>query len=109
MPEFYGGHMNSGMHARENSGTDAGVYLNEERFDFITRALGATSDAARARLLNVDPKTIYLARRGTIQVGEKFIASALHVMRQHSSELEAIGIRPTFEAMFEVREKQDVA
>lgn len=98
--------MNSGMHARENSGTEAGVYLNEERFDIITRALGATSDAARARLLNVDPKTIYLARRDAVRVGEKFIASALRVMREHTSELAAIGITPSFEAMFEVREKR---
>jgi hypothetical protein len=95
------------MHAREQSGIDAGVYLNEERFDLITRALGATSDVARARLLNVDPKTIYLARRGGV-VGEKFIASAVHVLQQHASTLEAIGFKPAFEAMFDIRQKQVV-
>jgi hypothetical protein len=96
--------MNTGIHAREKSGIRAGVFLNKERFEMVTKALGADNDSARARLLNVDPKTIYLARRGVI--GEKFIASALAVMRQRSVELEAIGIRPAFEAMFEVREKQ---
>lgn len=93
------------MHAREQSGTDAGVYLNEERFNIITRALGATSDAARARLLNIDPKTLYLARKGGI-VGEKFIASAVHVLQKHTDTLEAIGVKPTFEAMFDIRQKQ---
>lgn len=99
--------MNSGMHAREVSGIDAGVFLNDERFDLITRALGATNETARARLLDVDPKTIYRARRG--QIGEDFIARAIAVMRDRASELEAIGIKPSFEAMFEVRGKQDVA
>lgn len=99
--------MDTGIHARENPGTRAGVFLSQERFDLITRALGSRNDAARARLLNVDPKTIYLARRGVC--GEKFIASALLVMRQHASELEAIGIKPAFEAMFEVGYKRVTA
>jgi hypothetical protein len=99
--------MNSGMHAREVSGIDAGVFLNDERFDLITRALGATNETARARLLDVDPKTIYRARRG--QIGEDFLARAIAVMRQRATELEAIGIHPSFEAMFEVRGKQVVA
>lgn len=96
--------MNSGMHAREKSGTGARVYLNQERFDRVTCALGATSDLARARLLNVDPKTIYLARRGAV-VGEKFIASAVHVLRERASDLAAIGVTPAFEAMFDIRQK----
>jgi hypothetical protein len=99
--------MNSGTHAREMSGTDAGVFLNSERFDLITKALGCDSELARARLLDVDPKTIYRARRG--QVGEDFIARAIAAMRQRADELEAIGIRPAFEAMFEVRGKQATA
>lgn len=103
----YGWHMNSGMHAREVSGIDAGVFLNSERFDLITRAIGCDSEASRARLLDVDPKTIYRARRG--QVGEDFIARAVAVMRDHATELEAIGIKPAFEAMFEIRSKQDAA
>jgi hypothetical protein len=103
----YCDHMNSGTQAREMSGIDAGVFLLPERFDQITKALGCESEAARSRLLDVDPKTIYRARRGA--VGEDFIARAIAVMRHHSSELEAIGIRPSFEAMFEVRPKQRVA
>lgn len=96
--------MNSGMHAREESGIDAGVFLNSERFDLITRALGCDNETARARLLDVDPKTIYRARRG--QIGEDFIARAIAIMRHHATELEAIGIKPAFEAMFEVHGKQ---
>jgi hypothetical protein len=107
MPEIYGWHMNSGMHAREMSGIHAGVFLNSERFDLITKALGCGSDTARARLLDVDPKTIYRARRG--QVGEEFIARAISIMRNNSAKLEAIGVRPSFEAMFEVRDKQAAA
>lgn len=89
------------------SGTDAGVFLVPERFDQITKALGCDSDMARSRLLDVDPKTIYRARRGV--VGEDFIARSIAIMSQHASELEAIGIRPSFEAMFEVRPKQRTA
>ena len=99
--------MNSGTNARENSGTEARVYLNEDHFDRITRWLGATSDAARARLLNVDPKTIYRARRGVI--GGDFIARAVHTLHKHSNELESIGIEPNFEAVFEVREGREAA
>lgn len=99
--------MNPGTHAREISGIDAGVFLNDERFDLITKALGATNETARARLLDVDPKTIYRARRG--QIGEDFIARAIAIMRHRSAELQAIGINPSFEAMFEVRGKRDVA
>lgn len=99
--------MNTGTHAREFSGIDAGVFLVGERFDLITKALGCESDMARARLLDVDPKTIYRARRG--QVGEDFIARAIAIMRNHATELEAIGVRPAFEAMFEVRGKRAAA
>jgi hypothetical protein len=99
--------MNTGIHAREKSDRRAGVFLNEERFEMVTKALGADSDSARARLLRMDPKTIYLARRGVI--GEKFIASALTVMREHEAELKAVGILPTFEAMFEVGLKRVAA
>lgn len=73
----------------------------------ITKALGADSDSARARLLNVDPKTIYRARRGVI--GEEFIARALDVMGRRAAELDAIGVKPTFEAMFELGNKRVTA
>lgn len=96
--------MKSGTDAREKSGTDAGVFLNEATFDLVTKALGATSEAARAQLLNVDPKTIYRARRGP--VGETFIATTVLVMKAHEPELTAIGITPGFDAVFEARERQ---
>lgn len=99
--------MNSGINAREKSGTRAGVFLNEGRFEQITKALGSDSDLARARLLAVDPKTIYRARRGVI--GEEFIARAIAVLHEHEAELKAIGVEPSFETLFEVRPKQVAA
>jgi hypothetical protein len=97
--------MKSGIHAREKSGTDAGVFLNEANFNLVTKALGANSEVARSQLLTVDPKTIYLARRGGV-VGEKFIANVLLVMRNRAAELTAVGITPGFDAVFEARERQ---
>ena len=96
--------MNAGIQVREKSGTRAGVFLRGQRFDEVTKALGAHSDQARARLLAVDPKTIYRARRGVI--GEEFIARVIDVMTRRASELVAVGVTPTFEAMFEIREKK---
>lgn len=89
--------------ARDMAGTRAGIFLRLDRFDLITRVLGCGSDVARARLLDMDPKTIYRARRGVI--GEEFIARLLDVMRQHEAELAAINIGVAFEDVFEVRIK----
>lgn len=87
----------------QTTGTRAGVLLRDERFDLVTTALGCKSESARARLLSVDPKTVYRARRGVI--GEEFIAKTLAVMKQHERRLAEIGIEPTFEAVFELGEK----
>lgn len=95
-------HVSPDIQAR-NSGTRAGVLLRDEQFDLATRALGCTSDTARARLLDVDPKTIYRARRGVI--GEEFIAKTLAVLTQHSERLSEIGIDPSFESVFTLGEK----
>lgn len=95
------------MQARDKTGIRAGVWLNVEQFELITQELGARSDTSRARLLGVDPKTIYRARRGVI--GEEFIAKALAVMLENAADLEAIGIKPSFEAMFEVGTKEVAA
>jgi hypothetical protein len=93
--------------AREDSGVRAGILLRSERFDEITAALGCTTELARAHLLGVDPKTIYLARRGTI--GEKFIALVLDAFTRHADRLAVAGIEPTFEEVFEVGEKAKAA
>lgn len=96
--------MNAGIHAREESGTRAGVFLNAEAFDQMTKTLGSDSDLARARLLSVDPKTIYRARRGVI--GEEFIARVLGLMQLHRDTLAAAGIEPAFESVFKLDSKQ---
>jgi hypothetical protein len=89
------------MQARQKVGMRAGVFLRDNRFNLITRVLGCGSDVARSRLLDMDPKTIYRARRGVI--GEEFIARMLDVMRQNAEELEEAGIGTSFEDVFEVR------
>jgi hypothetical protein len=93
--------MSLGTDARDKPGTHAGVLLKEDRFDLITRILGCESDVARSRLLEMDPKTIYRARRGGV-VGEEFIARVLHAMQRHSEQLAELGITPTFEEVFKV-------
>lgn len=82
-------------------GTRAGVLLKEDRFDLITRILGCESDLARSRLLEMDPKTIYRARKGGV-VGEEFIARVLHAMQRNSEQLGELGISPTFEEVFKI-------
>lgn len=94
------------MNAR-SPGTRAGVLLRGELFDVITAVLGAGTDAARARLLNVDNKTIYRARRGVI--GEEFIAKTLDVLERNKDKLTPLNIDPTFESVFVVGEKQMAA
>ncbi|MGI5178642.1 hypothetical protein ACQEVZ_20130 [Dactylosporangium sp. CA-152071] len=89
--------------ARNMPGTRAGVFLRLDRFDLITRVLNCGSDVARSRLLDMDPKTIYRARRGVI--GEEFIARLLDVMRQNEAALAAVDIGTSFEDVFEVRGK----
>lgn len=79
------------------------MLLREEQFDLVTRALGCTSDTARARLLDVDPKTIYRARRGVI--GEEFIAKTLDVLTRHAPLLAERGLEPSFELVFNLGEK----
>ncbi|MFI2663684.1 hypothetical protein [Micromonospora carbonacea] len=94
--------MSQDIQARE-SGMRAGVVLRPERFDEVTRIMGCTSEAARARLLGVDPKTIYRARHGIL--GEEFIAKVIDAMRANEPVLNAAGIDVDFEEVFEVGEK----
>lgn len=89
------------MDAR-SPGTRAKVLLNNEAFDLITAALGCESEGARARLLDVDPKTVYRARRGVI--GEEFIAKTLSVMKANEQRLGLVGITPNFESVFVLAE-----
>jgi hypothetical protein len=93
--------------AREKSSTRAGVLLRADRFDLITAALGHGTDLRRAVLLQVDPKTIYLARRGV--VGEKFIAAVLSALERHADQLARLNITTAFEEVFEVGDKRTAA
>lgn len=95
------------MDAREVPGTRAGVFLRDDNFDLITRVLGCESDAARARLLDVDPKTIWRARRGVI--GEELIAKTLDTMRRNADRLAELGLSVSFETVFAVGEKKRAA
>lgn len=98
MPGIRVGLVSQDIEARD-PGTRAGVFLQAERFDLVMRILGCRSETAAARMLDVDPKTIYLARtRGVI--GEKFIAAVLAVMREHKDKLAELGISAEFEEVF---------
>lgn len=98
--------MNPDINAREQSGTNVGVRLRSDRFDLITRVLGCGSDTARARLLGLDPKTIWSARRG--QIGAAFIAKTLYTLDSHRAQLAEVSITPTFEELFEVTTDPEV-
>lgn len=98
--------MSQDIEARE-PGTRAGVLLRDERFSLITRLLGCESDAARARLLDVDPKTIYRARNGVI--GEELIAKTLDMLQRHTEQLAQYGITASFEEVFTLGEKKAAA
>jgi len=86
-------------------GTRAKIVLKGEAFDLMTFALGCATEGERARLLDVNPKTVYRARRGVI--GEDFIAKTLSVMTANQHRLAKAGISPTFEAVFELAELSD--
>jgi len=88
------------MHARP-PGTRAKIRLKNPVFDLIMVALGCESEISKARLLGVDPKTIYRVRRGS-PVGDEFIAQLLSVVRERRSHIEALGIPATFEGLFEI-------
>lgn len=62
--------------------------------------LGCESEAARARLLGVDRKTIQRARAG--QVGERFVAQTISALRRYEAELAEYGMRASFDELFEV-------
>ena len=94
-----GVHDNPGARARTRRGA---IRLKADRFDLITRVLGCDSDEARARLINVSPKTIYRARRGSL--GQELIAQTLITLRDRRDELAAYNLIPSFDELFEVVE-----
>lgn len=84
-----------------DAGTNATIRLRLDRFELMTRVVGATTSAARAQLIGVDRKTIYRAiEEGTI--GEVFMAQTVAALRRHSETLASCGLTPTLDELFEV-------
>jgi hypothetical protein len=82
-----------------------GVYLNKERFDLICTILGHTSNAAKARLLNVVERTVDRARNGD-PTGERFIAAVLTEFGKNRRLLAKHRIGVKFEDIFVIRDKK---
>ena len=92
--------MRSDTQVQMITGIRAEIRLREARFDLITRILGCESDSARARLLDVDRKTIDRVREG--RIGEEFIAKALAVLHLYADTLSELNISTKFEELFEL-------
>jgi hypothetical protein len=81
---------------------DAKLQLRAEQFDLMTRVVGYASDAARARLLGVNERTMRRARQGII--GEVFVAHTVAALRRHEDALAERNLYPTLDSLFEVVE-----
>ena len=75
------------------------IRLRVKRFEMMTMVLGYRTDESRARLLRVNPKTLYRARRGN--VGHDFITQTLVVLGRRRDELALFNLEPTFDELFE--------
>jgi hypothetical protein len=76
------------------------IRLRDRQFDLMTWVLNCASDEARARLIDMNAKTLYRARRGAI--GEDFIAQILISLGDHHEELAKFNLAPKFDELFEV-------
>jgi len=74
--------------------------LRVEKFELMTRVVGATSIVERSDLIGVHAKTIRRAMDGI--VGEVFMAKTVLALRRHESELRACGLTPSLDELFEV-------
>lgn len=89
-----------GTDTQDSSGNEPKVLAKLDPLLLATRVLGCGGDAARARLLKVDPKTIWNLRNGKPISGD-VIARTLLIVRQHRDVLGPLGIG-AFEDLFEV-------
>lgn len=80
--------------------TQVTIHLRGTQFDLLTVALGAPSDAKRAELIGVNPRTIARAREG--RIGQDFIARTLYVLRTRADELREYGLTPDFDSLFAI-------
>lgn len=74
--------------------------LKEDAFDAATEALGYTSEIARSQFIGVTDRTLRRARLGTI--GHEFVTKTLVALKPHTRQLAKVGVKPTFESLFEV-------
>jgi hypothetical protein len=79
----------------------ATVRLRKDRWELMTRIVGAATPNSRADLLGVDRKTIY---RATMQgvFGLAFMARTVSALSRHSDLLAECGMTPTLDELFEV-------
>lgn len=94
--------MRPDIRVREIPVIRAEIYLRPAAFERMTSALGATTDAARAELIDMSERQVSRAR--TKRVGETLVARTLAGLRRHEKTLRKAGLRPTFEELFEIRE-----
>jgi hypothetical protein len=80
----------------------ATVRLRKDRFELMTRVVGAATSNSRADLLGVDRKTIYRAMQGVFGLG--FMARTVSALGRHSELLAECGMTPTLDELFEVVE-----
>jgi len=78
----------------------ATIRVRRDRFDLMTRIVGATTPDARAELIGVHRRTLNRALKG--RPGDKFMAQTVAALRRHSEALGACGLAPTLDELFEV-------
>lgn len=81
----------------------ARIVLRKARFLAAFAAIGCKTVMAKARVTNLDPKSISLALHGA-QVGEKFMAYTLTALDkpENRAVLAEIQIPPTLDSLFVV-------
>lgn len=72
-----------------------------ESFALLTTALGCETDVARAKLFDLDLKTIRNLRAGG-PASDKTVAKVLAVAHANAEVIERYGLAPEFTAFFEV-------
>ena len=81
----------------------AEIWLRLERFILMTELLGCKTDAERAELIDVSER--HMSRARSRRVGETVIAKTLVGLGRHEGELRRHQLIPTFEELFEIRER----
>jgi len=90
------------MEVPHERGTGATIRLRGDRFELMTRIVGAATPIERARLIGVDRKTIGRVRAGAIRPGHEFMAKTVAALRLHSAALAECGLVPSLDELFEV-------